>query len=142
MAETVFENGHSYAFSRRFPFDWNGHPIVALHLLARDGTWQEFPVVADTGADMTLMPRSDASRLGISDIERGYVQEGTLGTAGLGSVTAFFHRFLATVPGSEIHFPVLVGFSPNTRCRLFRRSAMAREFVLVFDSQATHFLRD
>ena len=142
MRQNVFNNGHSYKFCKRFPFDQRGDPMVRIAFLARDGTPQEIPMLADTGADLTLMPEIYAIRLGIPDIEQGYVRNRTLGTAGLGSVTAYFHRFWATVPESGVHFPILIGFSRDTRSRLLGRRDMVREFAIAFDSRATYFLRD
>lgn len=142
MGQSAFSDSHSYKFSKRFPFDHWGDPVVRMVFVARDGTPQEIPMVADTGADLTLMPESYAPTLGIADIEDGYVEKTTLGTAGLGSVTAYFHRFWVSVPDSNVYFPMLVGFSRETRSRLLGRRDMVREFVIVFDSRATYFLGD
>lgn len=142
MTQIRFQNGHTYNFCKRFPFDYGGDPMVRIVFLARDGTQQEIPMVADTGADLTLMPEGYAVTLGIPDIKKGYVRKRTLRTAGLGLVTAYFHRFWATVPESGIHFRVLVGFSRGTRSRLFGRGDMVGEFAVAFDSRATYFMRD
>lgn len=141
MTTTPFRNGHSYRFSKRFAFDQQGRPMVALSVIDRNQTPREFAMLADTGADGTLMPEHEAPKLGIPDITLGYIRKRDFGTAGLGKITAYFHRLLATVPGSAVWFPLLIGFSPDLRSRLFGRADMLREFVLAFDSRATYFLR-
>lgn len=142
MTPTIFIDGHSYVFSRRFPFDVCGRPIVKLLLRARDKRWVRFLVVADTGADATLMPESDATVLGIPDITYAPVDVRPMTGVGNASVTAFFHAVRATIRGSGAYFPILVGFSPDIRTRLFGRPDMLKQFVIAFDSRATYFMRD
>lgn len=142
MTRTVFLDGHSYIFSRRFPFDTKDKPMVELLLRARDGTWVSFLVVADTGADATLMPASHAPALGIADVCYACVEQRKLRCPGTEVVTAFFHRIRATIRGSGIEFLLLVGFSPEIDTPLFGRPDMLAEFPVAFDSKATYFMRD
>ncbi len=142
MTHTIFLDAHSYVFSRRFPFDVRGRPVVELLLRARDKRWLRFLVVADTGADATLMSESDAALLGIPDITYSAVDVQTMTGIRNASLTAYFHRIRATVRGSGADFPMLVGFSPDVGTRLFGRPDMLKQFVIAFDSGATYFMRD
>jgi hypothetical protein len=123
-------------------FDDHGHPMVNIIISARDGTWHSFTMLADTGADSTVMPEEDAQTLGIPNIAEGHEGEITLDPVGGGSIPAFLHRLAARVPGTSVHIPLLVAFSPQVRSRLLGRPDITREFVIAFDSQATHLLRD
>ncbi len=140
MGQTFFQNGHFYTFCARFPVDGQGRPMVPVFMSPGHGTWQPFIMLADTGADDTLMPEGDAGGLGICDVTSGVFAE--LGTACDGKVGAYFHCLLAFVPGIDVRFPVVVGFSRGTSSRLLGRADMVTEFAVAFDSKAAYFLRD
>jgi predicted aspartyl protease len=142
MPIPVFQNGHHYGLHLSVSLDKQGHPMVNIFISARDASWQSFTMLADTGADYTLMPEVDAQILGIPNIAEGHEGKITLTAVGGGSVTAFLHRLVARVPGTSVHITLLVAFSPEVRSRLYGRADMTREFVIAFDSHATHLLRD
>ncbi len=142
MTGSTFSNGHLYAHDMPFSFDSAGHPMLSPLFWGRDGTWWQFPMLADTGADHTLMPEADAWVLGIPDVSQGHIGDITLTTADGGSITAFLHPLMARIPGTDVYIAAFVAFSGQARSRLLGRPDATREFVLAFDSRSTHLLRD
>jgi len=116
--------------------------MVTVLFWGQDGTWWQFVMLADTGADYTLMSQDDAMILGIPNVSQGHKGEITLTTAGGGSIPGFLHDAVARIAGTDVHIPVRIAFSRQPAPRLFGRPDATREFVLAFDSQSTHLLRD
>lgn len=64
-------------------------PVAEIWVQGKNGEWQDTVVYVDSGADVTILPRSFAHILGI-DIESG--QYAVFGGIGAGKIETYIHR--------------------------------------------------
>jgi hypothetical protein len=81
-------------------------PIVTIYLQAKNKTWRGFMLYADSGADITLLPKSACKGLGYN-LKTG--KPGYVGGITRGKIKVYVHE-LNTKLGEEI-FKVKIAFS-------------------------------
>ena len=81
-------------------------PVVTVHLQSRDGRWVGFTLYADSGADITLLPKSACDGLGFV-LEAG--EEGHVGGITQGRIRVYVHEINMKL-GEEV-FAAKVAFA-------------------------------
>ena len=106
-------------------------PVVTVNLHSKDGGWMGFTLYADSGADITLLPRSACEGLGY-DLERGKL--GDVGGITRGKIKVYVHEMNMRL-GEEI-FKSRVAFAQSESIPpLLGRTDVFNHFKVCYDGE-------
>lgn len=106
-------------------------PVVTVHLQAKDEGWIGFTLYADSGADITLLPRSACEGLGY-DLESGKL--GLVGGITRGRIKVYIHGINMKL-GAEI-FKSRVAFAQTESVPpLLGRTDVFDHFRVCYDNR-------
>lgn len=110
-------------------------PLVTIEVKTYSGEWLEIKeVLADTGADISILPRNMASLI-IKDIEDGKTEE-IKGIVPYSNLIVFIHDLTFRISGKVFTLPVAVADSDDVPPILGRAKGLD-VFVSVFDGKVT-----
>ena len=110
-------------------------PLVTIEVKTYSGEWLEIKeVLADTGADISILPRNMASLI-IKDIEDGKTEE-IKGIVPYSNLIVFIHDLTFMISGKVFTLPVAVADSDDVPPILGRAKGLD-VFVSVFDGKVT-----
>lgn len=141
----LFQNGHTFGtWIRLVPPSGKGLPFIQVEMVGMSGTSQLVIGKLDTGAFMTMLSSDTAGILGIEDIQKSALREGTAWAANDKKIPYYVHSLLVNIPnavGEDLRFPLQAGFSDKIRRNLFGIDWLNHMCIAV-DSEEVHLLRD
>lgn len=118
-------------------FGYVYRPVVEIYLRTRDGDWFKVSTYADSGADITIFPRSVCELLGLS-LQDG--QESTVTGVGGEEIKIFIHRIMVRIGDEELK--IRAGFAEREDIPyLLGRTDILTCFNILFEEHRVVFIR-
>jgi len=118
-------------------FGYVYRPVVEIYLRTRDGDWFKVSTYADSGADITVFPRSVCELLGLS-LQDG--QESTVTGVGGEEIKIFIHRIMVRIGDEELK--IRAGFAERENIPyLLGRTDILTCFNILFEEHRVVFIR-
>jgi len=106
-------------------------PVAYVHLKGKDGNWYLFDPYIDSGADISLLTRSDCNLLGY-ELKNG--QERRISGVSGGIIRTYIHQVLLRI--GEIELTAEVAFAELEQVpRLLGRKDIFNRFQINFDEE-------
>lgn len=118
-------------------FGYVYRPVVEIYLRTRDGDWFKVSTYADSGADITVFPRSVCELLGLR-LQDG--QESTVTGVGGEEIKIFIHRIMVRIGDEELK--IRAGFAEREDIPyLLGRTDILACFNILFEEYRVVFIR-
>lgn len=118
-------------------FGYVYRPVVEIYLRTRDGDWFKVSTYADSGADITVFPRSVCELLGLR-LQDG--QESTVTGVGGEEIKIFIHRIMVRIGDEELK--IRAGFAEREDIPyLLGRTDILACFNILFEEHRVVFIR-
>lgn len=117
-------------------FGYVYRPVVEMYLRMRGGDWFRVSMYADSGADITIFPRSVCGLLGLK-LRDG--QESTVTGVGGEEIKIFIHRITARIGDEELN--IRAGFAEREDIPyLLGRTDILARFNILFEEHRVVFI--
>jgi len=118
-------------------FGYVYRPVVEMHLRTREGEWFKISPYADSGADITILPRSVCEILGLR-LQDG--QENVVTGVSGEEIKIFIHKITIRIGGEEIE--IRAGFAEREDIPyLLGRTDILNRFNILFESDKVVFIK-
>lgn len=118
-------------------FGYIYRPAVEIHLKIKEGQWFRVSTYADSGADITIFPKSVSDILGLK-LQDG--QESTVTGVGGQEVKIFVHRIMIRVGDEELE--IRAGFTEREDIPyLLGRTDILTHFNILFKKDRVVFIK-
>lgn len=118
-------------------FGYVYRPVVEMHLRTREGEWFKISSYADSGADITILPRSVCKILGLR-LQDG--QENVVTGVSGEEIKIFIHKITVRIGDEEIE--IRAGFAEREDIPyLLGRTDILNRFNILFESDKVVFIK-
>lgn len=118
-------------------FGYIHRPVVEIYLRTKEGKWFRVSTYADSGADITIFPKSVSDILGLK-LQDG--KESTVTGVGGQEVKIFIHTITVTIGDEELE--IRAGFAEREDVPyLLGRTDILTHFSILFDKDRVVFIK-
>lgn len=118
-------------------FGFISRPVVEVYLKTKEAEWFKISPYADSGADITIFPRSVCEILGLK-MEDG--QQGTITGVSGEEISIYIHRIVVRIGDEEIE--IRAGFAEREDIPyLLGRTDILKHFNILFKEDKVVFIK-